>query len=69
MATENTQPQPDFETQTEIKKKFGTQRKFSQISGIPEVALSNYLRGVKPWKPEHAKKAVSRSHLVAYFDT
>ena len=49
--------EPDFKTRNEIIKKYGTQRRFSQISGIPEVALSEYLRGNKKWKPEHKAKA------------
>jgi hypothetical protein len=49
--------EPDFDTQRKIKKRFGTQRRFAQVAGIPEVELSNYLRGVKPWKAEHQKKA------------
>ena len=57
MTTENTTHSPDYETQTEIKKQFGTQRKFSQISGIPECRLSNYLTGNKPWSPEDKQRA------------
>lgn len=57
MTTENTPREPDFKTRNKIVRKFGTQRKFAQVAGIPEVALSEYLRGNKKWKPEHKKRA------------
>ena len=46
-----------FELKGEIYRLYGSQRRFALAAGIPECEVSNYLRGVKPWNPEHAKKA------------
>ena len=47
----------DFKLKGKIVERYGSQRNFSMATGIPEYALSNYIRGVWPWKPEHKKQA------------
>ena len=43
-----------------IVEHYGTQRAFCKATGIPEADLSNYLHGIKDWRPEHSEQAVKR---------
>ena len=48
----------DYDFKAAVVKRFGTQRAFSKVSGIPEDCLSNYIRGAREWRPEHKEKAI-----------
>lgn len=62
--------------QSKIEKRiiarFGTQKAFSQASGIPESTLSRLLSGEGSWRQEHMAKAIEvlkipAREIPAYF--